>query len=223
MRLFTLLAATVTLTVVAPSVSLAQFPGVKGIIPGVGGSKVKGVDPDKFLADTIETTKFVMISAAILSNAASEAPDKAALAAKLKSINEAKDVKELDAHRVQMDEDIKAINDNKNLSKNVKANMATADARQKSQIAVAVFNFSLGAYRNVKLAQEAPQVVDAIKANPMLAMKAGKLIIAAKLVADEAKQTAGMLNSLHVIMSAGHIAEPKPAETTKPQPTDLGD
>ena len=222
MRKSIILAATAALCLTLPSVGLAQFGGMRGMLPSGLGSHASGVDPDRFLADTIETTKFVMIAAAILRDAASEAPDKAALDAKLKAINDTKDVKELNAHKAQMDEDIQAINDNKALSANVHANMARADARQKAQISVAVFNFALGAYRNVQLAQEAPQVVDAVKGNPLLALKIGSIITASALVLDEAKQTAGMMNSLHIITTAGNIAEPQPATTTKPQPVDLG-
>jgi len=221
MRKTTILSAAAAMLAVAPTAGLAQFGPLTGMIPG-GGMHTSGVGPDKFLADTIETTKFVMISAAILRDAASEAPNKAALAEKLKAINDANDVKELDAHRLQMDQDIQAINDNKNLSSNVQANLAHADARQREQIAAATFNFALGAFRNVQLAQEAPHVVDAVKSNPMLTLKIGKVITASRLIMDEAQQTAGMMGSLHIIMTAGNIEEPKPAETTKPHPVDLG-
>jgi hypothetical protein len=100
--------------------------------------------------------------------------------------------------------------------------MQRASAQQRARLASAAFNFALGVYRNVQLADEAPKVVDSVKTNPMLAMKASKLLIAAHLVTDEAQQTAGMVGSLHTIMTAGNIAVPTPSETTVPQPVDLG-
>lgn len=220
MKKFALIGAAVVACAL-PTASNAQFGGLGNMMPGHQAA-ASGVDPDRFLHDTIATTKYVMIAAAILNDAASAAPNEAALSARLKSINDVNDVKELDAHRVEMDQDIAAINANQDLSARVQANMQRASAQQRARLASAAFNFALGAYHNVQLAAEAPKVVDSIKTNPMLAMKAPKLLMAARLVADEAQQTAGMVGSLHTIMTAGNIAVPTPSETTAPQPVDLG-
>jgi hypothetical protein len=227
-----LLIASAVAACALPTASNAQFGGL-GAIGQLGGLGNKApanhgaapsasVDPDRFLHDTIETTKYVMIAAAILHDAASAAPDEVALANRLKAINDVNDVKELDTHRVEMDQDIAAINSNQDLSARIKANMRHASAQQRARLAGAAFNFALGVYRNAQLAAEAPKVVDSIKYNPMQAMKAPKLLMAAHLVMDEAQQTAGMVGSLHAIMTAGNIATPTPSETTAPQPVDLG-
>lgn len=214
-----ILAVAAVMAIAAPTMGLAQFGGLKHTIPGAGSNGgSSGVNPDKFLADTIETTRFVMISAAILHDAVSASHDEAALQSRIKALNETNDPKELNAHKDEMDQDIAAINDKNNMDSNLQANLQHQSAEQRERLAVAAFDFSLGAYRNVRLAQEAPHVVDAIKTNPMMVMKAGKIVIAASLALDEAKATVGMMGSLHQIMTAAKIAEPTPSETTKPQP-----
>lgn len=222
-----LVAATGAALLIAPATASAQFGSLKSMIPSVpgghGDSDIAGggaVDPDRFLADTLETSKYIMTATAILADAASQAPDNAALAARIKSIQEVKDVKELDAHREEMAHDMDALAANKGLQAQLQANLGKCSAEQRKRIAAAAYNFSLGAYRNVRLSQEAPHVMDSIKSNPRLLMKAGELKTAAGLVLAEAKGMAGMTGSLHTIMTASKIDEPVQSEATKPQPID---
>lgn len=206
----------------APANSTPAAPNSLGSLLGAHkAAPASAVDPDRFLADTVETTKFIMVAAAVLADAASASPDQAALAARIKSINEVKDVKELDAHRGEFQQDADALAQNKELTAQIQANLDHADAQQRQRVASAAFNFALGVFRNAKLAQEAPQVVNSIRANPRLMMKAPEIMLAAKLVAVEVRDSAGMVGSLHTIMTASKIAEPEQAETTKPKPIDI--
>jgi hypothetical protein len=202
----------------APLPAAAQFGGMlKNAVPGLGGSAAAAVDPDAFLAETIETTKYMMIAAHVLAIAADVTGQRAADANFLKSVQGVQDVKELNALKAAFQTDVAAINANQETAAELEARYAKMTAEQRARIGAAAYNFSLGMYRNVKLAQQAPELLSSIKTNPRLLAKAPQLKAAADLVGVQAKGTASMAGSVKKIMTAGKVAAPAEADSTKPK------
>lgn len=214
-QILTLCAVAIAAT---PLPASAQLGGLmKNAIPGLGTSSAASVDPDAFLAETIETTKYMMIAAHILAVAADSSGQRARDANFLKAVQTSQDVKELNALKATFEADVTAINANQETAAQLEARYAKMTAEQRAQIAAASFNFALGMYRNIKLAKQAPELLGSIKANPRLLTKAGQLKTAAELVGMQAKGTASMAGSMKKIMSAGKVAAPAEADSTKPK------
>ena len=195
----------------------ARMPGM-GSLPGLGGAGVSSaaaVDPDAFLAETIETTKYMMLAAHILAVAADASGQRATDANLIKAIQSSQDVKELNALKANFEQDVAAINANQESTAQLEARYAKMTAEQRARIASAAYNFSLGMYRNVKLSKQAPEVLASMKSDPRLLVKAGRLKTAAELVAMQVKGTASMAGSMRKIMAAGKVAAPAEAESTK--------
>lgn len=204
------------IAVSAASPATAQF-GLKNLIPG--GQSVPGaaVDPNRFLADTLETTKLIMVAAALLAQASRDKDQLAAQASYIKSVNDAQDCKELESHKAKFEEDVAAISANEQSTSAIQAAYAQGSAEQKKLIAAALFNLMLGIWRNIRLSQEASQLTANIKANPMLLMKVPKLVAAANLVVIEVRATGPIVGSLQKVMSTIKVQAPEQAETTKAQ------
>ncbi|WP_374471692.1 hypothetical protein [Phenylobacterium sp.] len=215
MRILTTVAACVALA--SPMPAAAQLGMLRGAIPGANTSSAASVDPDAFLAETVETTRYMMVAAAVLAAAAKNSQDRAALGARVNAIQSAQDVKELGAFKVSLQEDLAAISANKESAAEFEARYAKMTAEQREQVAAAAFNFALGMYRNVRLSQQAPALLDSVKTNPRLLAKAGQLKTAADLVVLQAKGTASMAGSMRQIMGAAKVAAPAEAESTKPK------
>jgi hypothetical protein len=212
--------ALAALTIPAPA--SAQFGMLKRALPGGGESaNVSAVDPDTFLAETLETTKYMMTAAAVLADAAGHSAGQADLALRVRSINEVNDVKELGALKAGFQQDLDALNSNKDCAAAIQSQYQKGSLEQRARIGSAAYNFALGAFRNVKLAQQAPQLTENIKSNPRLLMKANQLRLAAELVMLEAKGTVSMAGSIKTLMSASKIDVPAEAETTKPKPIEF--
>lgn len=217
MKKYVIGAAALTL-VAAPLPAAAQFGNlVKSAVPGLNTSSSAAVDPDAFLSETVTTTKYMMIAAHILAAAADTSGQRARDANFLKAVQSSQDVKELNALRGTFDADVSAINANQETAAQYQARYAKMTAEQRTQVGAAAYNFSLGMYRNVRLAQQAPALLGSLKTNPRLMMKAGQLKTAAELVGMQAKGTASMAGSMKKIMTAGKIDAPVEAESTAPK------
>lgn len=209
----------VALTLVAaPLPAAAQFgKALKGAVPGLGTSSSASVDPDAFLSETVTTTKYMMIAAHILAAAADTSGQRARDANFLKAVQSSQDVKELNALRSTFDADVSAINANQETAAQYEARYAKMTTEQRSQIGAAAYNFALGMYRNVKLSQQAPELLGSLKTNPQMLTKAGQIKTAAELVGMQAKGAASMAGSMKKIMAAGKVAAPVEAESTTPK------
>lgn len=201
-----------------PLPAVAQLGGMlKSAVPSLGTSSAASVDPDAFLAETIETTKYMMIAAHLLAVAADTSGQRAQDMKFLTAVQAVQDVKELNAFSANFAQDVAAINANQETAAQFEARCAKMSAEQRAKMGAAAFNFALGMYRNVRLAQQAPELVNSLKSNPRLLTKAGQLKTAAQLVGMQAKGTASMAGSMRKIMTAGKVAAPAEADSTKPK------
>lgn len=203
-----------------PSPAAAQLAGLRSMVPGSGASRAAAVDPDAFLAETIETTKMMMVSAALLAAASSHDQDRDALRARIGAIQGTSSLDELNAHRAKFDDDIQAA---KATAADAAALQATYDAASKEQqqmMLSAAYNFTLGMARNVQLSQQAPDLLKNMQSNPMMLRKVGSIRTAGSLIGQQVEAARSMGGPLHTLLSKGgveiaadaHAAEPKPFE-----------
>ena len=193
--------------------------GVK--LPGTGatGSEApaSGDDADQFLANATRSTKNVMIAAAILAQAITNAKDLTSQKSYIDAITNAQDSKELDAHRAEFQSNLDTINSNKDIAASIQAGMKVATAQQREMIGIAVINMGIGIARNVDLAASAPRVVGAVSHNVQLLTRVGQFKVAAALIGMQAKGLAGVATSMPKLISATKVSMPANPKQTEPK------
>jgi hypothetical protein len=204
------------LATAAPLPTLA-FPGLGKLIPGAASVPGASVNPDRFLADTLETSKFMMVAAALLAQAVTDKQQMASRASYIAAVQNAHDCKELESHSAQFQQDVNAIAANQQSTAEIQVAYDQASAEQKKLISAAMYNLMLGVWRNVKLSSEGADLVSNIKSHPMMLMKAPQLMSAVKLIAMEVKATGSIASSVQKLSTAMKVEAPVQAETTKPK------
>lgn len=206
-----LMAASVMAT---PITAQAQFGGLAKRILG-DKSGVSGADADGFLDGAMQSTKNVMISAALLAQALEDRTGLAAKKQELNAISNAQDFGELDMHKSTLQQNLAALSDRQDLSGDLQATYNGANAEQKKVIAIAVANLALGIYRNVGLAEKAPGMIKGMGRNPQLLTRLGEFKTAASLLGMQGKGLGTIGRVLPSVMTALKI-EPLPqSETTE--------
>jgi len=171
---------------VAPVAAQAQFGGLgKGLLGGGGGGESGGVssaDAGAFLDNALKSTKNVMISAALLSQALADRGDLSQAKARVDAISQIQTFKEADALKQPLERDLAALTSRKDLAADINAKYQAGDAHQKQLIGMALGNLAIGVFRNVKLAGQAPGMVSGVGNNPMMLRRVGELKLAAGLL-----------------------------------------
>lgn len=204
-----------------PEPASAQIGQLRNMIPGARTSGAAAVDPDAFLAETIETTKFMMIAAAVLAQAAGTDSDRDALRAEITAIQGISDIGELNARRETFDANTEAAALNYGDAASTQAKYDAATAEQQQLLLSAAYNFSLGMARNTQLASQAPQLLQSMMSNPMLLGRAGSIRTAGGLLAQQAQAARSMGGPLRTLMSRGGVEVPADAHAAEPRAVEL--
>jgi hypothetical protein len=200
-----------------PQPAAAQFGGLRSLIPGATTSNAAAVDPDAFLAETIETTKFMMIAAAVLAQAADTDNDRDSLRAEISAIQGISDIGELNARRDAFTADTEAAASNYGDAATTQAKYDSATSEQRQLLISAAYNFSLGMARNAQLASQSPQLLQSMMANPMLLQRIGSIRSAGGLLAQQARAARSMGGPLRTLMSRGGVEIPADAHAAEPR------
>lgn len=212
-----LMAASVMAT---PIAAQAQFGGLGKRILG-DKSGVSSADAEGFLNGAMRSTKNVMISSALLAQALDNRSALASRKQQIDAISNAQDFGELDMHKSTLQADLALISDREDLSGDLQSAYEGSNDEQKKIIAIAVANLALGIYRNVDLAQKAPEMVKGIGRNPQLLTRVGEFKTAASLLGLQGKGLGTIGRALPSVMTALKI-EPLPqSETTEPLAIEL--
>lgn len=198
------------------SQSHAQLSGLRKALPGASHSTAS--TPDAFLSETIQTTKLVMSSAAMLAAAASENPNKDALKAEITAIEAASTPGDLQGQKAQFDANIASINQNAADADRLQAVYDQADAKQKELMMHAAYNFTIGMLRNGQLSQEAPDVIRGVGASPLNAGKLGALRASAGLLGDQVQATRSMIGPMRSLLSKGGVEIPASPSVSDAKP-----
>ena len=201
--------------------AIGKMGGLGGMIPGGRTSGAASVDPNAFLAETIETTKFMMIAAAVLAQAADTDKGRDSLRAEIAAIQNISDIGELNARKEAFATNIEAASLNYADADKAQQRYNSATKDQQKLLMTAAYNFSLGMARNVQLSAQAPQLLSSIKANPMLLSKVGSMTAAAGLIGQQAKAAYSMGQSLRTLMSHGGVEVPSDSHAAKPQTVEI--
>lgn len=207
--------------VAIPEHASAQIGQLRNMIPGARTSSTASVDPDAFLAETIETTKFIMVAAFILAQAEDMDKDRDAMRAEIASIQGITNIGELNSRRASFSENTEAAALNHRDAAASQAIYDRADARQKQLLLSAAYNFALGMARNVQLGQQAPQLLQSMQSNPSLLGKIGSVRTAAGLLALQAQAAGSMAGPLRTLMSRGGVQLPADAHAARPRAVEL--
>lgn len=214
-------AVALLMTSALASPASAQLGNLRSLIPGGSTSSAAAVDPDAFLAETTETTRMMMVAAAYLNAAYSHDQDRDALRARITSIQGASNIGELNAHSAAFEQDIKAIEANASDAQALQATYDASSAQQQQLMMAAAFNFALGMARNVQLAQQAPQLVNSLRSNPMLLMKLNSIRVAAGMIGVQVEAARTMGAPLQGLLSRGGVQVPENASTTDPMTVEI--
>lgn len=203
----------------APLPAAAQFGGLMKKVPGLGGggSAAPATDSGPFLDNAMRSTKNVMIAAACLNAALAGNDDLSALKARVGAVQNAHDMKELGAHKAELQSDMDAIARTGALAEQDTARYAALSAERRKTVAIAVGNLAIGMLRNVHLAQQAPGMVSGLAGNPQMLGRLGEVKAAADLIGVQAKGLGSISSALPKLMNAMKLKMPTPAETTEPQ------
>lgn len=204
-----------------PQPAAAQFGALRSMVPGATTSTSASVDPDAFLAETIETTKFMMIAAAVLAKAAGTDGDRDSLRAEIGAIQGISDIGELNARRENFAANTEAAALNYGDAAATQAKYDAATAEQRQLLLSAAYNFSLGMARNTQLAAQSPQLLQSMMGNPMLVRRAGSIRAAGGLLAQQAQAARSMGGPLRTLMSRGGVEVPADAHAAEPRPVTL--
>lgn len=209
--------------VVAPVSANAGLGGLAGGLGGIGrkliGGNNEGVsssDASSFLNGALKSTKNVMISAALLSQALKDRSQLAGRKAEIDAITNAQNFKELDSHRSTLESDLSVLSGQKDLAAGFVTSYQAGDANQKHLIALALGNLAIGVFRNVRLASQAPGMVSGIGGNPQLLTRLGEFKLAASLLGLQGKGLVKIGGTLPTVMSALKLKMPDQSETTEP-------
>jgi len=222
MKTSSLLAVAVAATLAASGVASsahAQLGALRKLAPG--GASASGGDPDAFLSETIETTKLVMTSAALLAAAASQDADRDAIKARITAIEGASSPRDLQAHKAEFEADVATVNANAADAAAWQAKYDAANAQQRALMVNAAYNFTIGMMRNVALGQQAPSLISGLQSNPMQLTKLGSLRAAAGLLGDQVQATRSMVGPMRTLLSRGGVEVPADATASSARPVDL--
>ncbi len=200
----------------------AQFPKIPKVgIPGLGGSSSASYDPDAFVSETVETTKLMMISAALLAAAADAKSDADAVRARITAIEGMNEVGELKAEKAAFNKDVAAVQANAGDAAAADALYERSDARKRKLLGDAGYNFSLAILRNAILAGQAPDLVRNVSSNPSMLSKVGSIKTAGDMVIQQAKAVGSMAGPMQTLMSRGGVKPPADAKSSKPRPASI--
>lgn len=202
-----------------PLPAAAQFGGMMKKVPGLGGggSSAPSADVGPFLDNALQSTKNVMIASAVLNAVLSSNNDINTLKARVGAVQNAHDMKELGAHKAELQSDMEAIGRTRDMGEQDLARYQTLSAERKKLVTVAVGNLAIGMLRNVHLAQQAPGMVSSLSGNPQMLRRLGEVKAAADLVGVQAKGLSSISGALPKVMGAMKLKMPSPAETSQPQ------
>jgi hypothetical protein len=204
-----------------PEPASAQIGQLRSMIPGARTSGAASVDPDAFLAETMETTKFMMIAAAVLAQAANTDGGRDALRAQIATIQGASNIGEMDALRGSFTANTEAVTLNYGDAAATQAKYDAATAEQQQLLLSAAYNFALGMARNVQLAAQVPELLQSMQSNPMLIRRAGSIRTAGGLLAQQAQAARSMGGPLRTLMSRGGVEVPTDAHAAEPRAVEI--
>lgn len=197
------------------SPAAAQFGGLRNLVPGASTSGAAATDPDAFLAETIETTKMMMVAAALLAQASSHDGDRDALRAEIAAIQGSSSIDELNTHTDSFRENAKILEANASDAATLQAQYDAASKDQQEMMLNAAFNFSLAMMRNAQLGQQAPQLMGSLRSNPMMLTKLGSIRAAGSLVGQQIQATRSMAGPMRTLLSRGGVEMPADASTAE--------
>lgn len=207
--------ALVAALLATPVGAQAQFGALGKRLLGGGGASVATGDADAFLVNAARSTKNVMLSAALLAEAIGNRGDLAGRKAELVSLQNAQDIKELDAHRASLSSDLAGLNSRADLAADLSAAYAAGNAEQKKRMAAALGNLALGIYRNTELVGQAPAMIQGVGSNPSMLTRIGQFKLAASLLGLQGKGLAGIATSMPKLFSAMKVKAPAAASTSE--------
>lgn len=200
----------------------AQFGGLGRLMGGDGSSQgVSGDEANQFLTGATKSTKNVMIAAAILAQAVTNAKDLTSRKSYIDAVTKLQEPKEFEAHRSAFASDLDVISQQEDLAGTISAAMEVSPEKHRQQIAIAVINIAIGIARNVELATKAPNVIRAVGRNPMLLLRIGQFKTAASLVGLQAKGLSGLTTSMPKLLAATKVRAPANPLATEPSRVDL--
>jgi hypothetical protein len=192
----------------------------KGVMGGGSGGGVSSADAGSFLEGALQSTKNVMISAELLSVALSNRAGLAEQKAKIEGITGIQSMKDAEAHRAELESNLKVISDRQDAAGDITAAYQAGNAQQKALIAAALGNLAIGVFRNVQLAGKAPGMVSGVGSNPQLMTRLGEFKTAASLIALQGKSLGTIGTTLPKVMGALKLKMPAQSDTTEPQRMD---
>jgi|GEM_PF-1466104 len=199
----------------------AQLGGLRNLAPGGGQPRATAGNPDAFLSETVETTKLVMTSAALLAAAASQNADRDTLKAQIAAIEGASSPRDLQAQKANFDANVTTLNQNAADAAALQAIYDNASEQQRGLMLNAAYNFTIGMMRNVELGQQAPSLISGLQSNPMQATKLGSLRAAAGLLGDQVQATRSMVGPMRTLLSRGGVEVPANATASNARPIEL--
>ncbi|GAA4019321.1 hypothetical protein GCM10022280_18920 [Sphingomonas swuensis] len=207
----------------------AQLGGLMGkakSAAGLGSSgsqagTMSGDEADAFLEASFRSTKNVLIATTLILQAVEKRGPLTGLKTRINAINSTSDPKEIGSFKSALSANLQALDNRKEFAGDFQTAYQAASAEEKKVLGIAVLNLAIGIARNVDLVGKAPQVVDAIKGNPKLLMRAGQFKTAAELVALQGKGLAGISTSVPKLLAAAKVRAPKDAKTTNETPVTL--
>jgi hypothetical protein len=190
-------------------------------LPGTGGSGAASYDPDAFVYETVQTTKLMMVSAALLAAAADSKSDADAVRARIKAIEGINEVGELKSQKKAFNSDMGAIKTNAGDAQAAEALYDRSDAKSRKLLSAAAYNFALAMLRNTVLAGQAPDLIRNVSSSPAMMMKVGSLKTAGDLAVQQAKAVGSMSGPMQTLMSRGGVKAPTDARSSKPKPVSI--
>lgn len=199
---------------VVPATAHAQLGSFAKKALGGSEGEVSGPDAEVFLDKALKSTKNVMISAALLSQALTDRNEIASQKASIDAIKETKSFDELGAHETKLKSDLAVLSERKDLEGDLTTVYNDADEKQKKIIGAAIANLALGVYRNVDLASNAPGMVKSVGSNPKLMNRVGEFKKASSLVGLQGKGLGTIGKTLPKVMTTLKVKPLPEAEST---------
>lgn len=201
----------------AASPASAQLGQLGRLVPGGSTGNAAAADPDAFLAETLETTKFMMVAAYVLARASETDADRDTMRAYIAGVQGMSSMDEVGVRQDQLDADLVAVNANYTDAAKAQAIYDTASREQQEWLLTAAYNFTLAMVRNAQLAQQAPDLLQSMGRNPMMLRKAGSIRSAAGLIGRQVQAARSMGEPLRVLMSRGGVEAPTDAQASEPR------
>lgn len=203
-----LLAASLAL---APASSGAQDLGglARGLLGGSSGAAA--YDPDIFLAEAVEATKQMMVSAAILAQMARNKDDMASIAERVNAIQNVEDADELGAYNASFQEDITALKANASDAAELQAIYDSANRQQQRLMLEAGFNFARAVILDGQLAQQFPTLLGAMARNPRHWGKVGHAQPLARMVSAQWDAGRSMWEPVTTLLRRQNVEVPSEA------------